>query len=185
MKKNNKEEAERWKRLYERFYNSLCFFSNSIINNPEKAEDIVQSILIKLWQDNILFENIQHTQNYLYKSVRNASINEINTSNNQEKILQKLALENPDYYKQDDHFYNVVKAEVYKQIEEAVDKLPTKTAQVFQLAFLDQKTNTEIAELLAISVNTVKAHKASAKNKLQILLKDLEPFVLFFILQNM
>lgn len=175
--KNEQEERERWALIYERFYQPLCYFSNSILNDPEKARDIVQSVLVKLWQEKIVFENLEHLQNYLYKSVRNTSINEAHTASNRSRILKGLAERNPDIYKQDDHFHAIVKAELYKRILDEVAKLPDKTAQVFKLAFLEHKTNPEIAEMLSISTNTVKVHKNNAKKALQLALKDLYPLV--------
>lgn len=51
----------------------------------------------------------------------------------------------------------------------------------FELAFIDQKTNEEIAEELHLSVNTVRVQKNKAKQLLQLKLKDLYPLVLFFL----
>ena len=60
----------------------------------------------------------------------------------------------------------MVKAELYKRILDAINTLPIQSAKVFKLAYIEQKSNPEIAEILSISVNT-------AKQKLRKILKDL------------
>ncbi|HMR18874.1 MAG TPA: RNA polymerase sigma-70 factor [Sphingobacterium sp.] len=170
-------ERKKWELIYERFYQPLCYFSYSILKDQQKAQDVVQSVLVKLWQEKVRFDDIQHMHNYLYKSVRNASVNEWNAESNHSRILKGLGDRNPEIYKQDDHFHTIVRAELYKHILDAAALLPEKTAEVFKLAFFEQKTNPEIAEILAISINTVKVHKNNAKKALQQDLKDLYPLV--------
>ena len=174
---NLQEERKKWEFIYERFYQSLCYFAHTILDDRQKAQDVVQSVLVKLWQEKMEFTDLQHIRNYLYKSVRNAAVNELNAESNHSRILKGLADRNPEIYLQDDHFHAIVKAELYKRILDAVSLLPDKTAQVFKLAFLEQKSNPEIAALLAISINTVKVHKNNAKKALQHTLKDLYPLV--------
>lgn len=175
--KNLGQEKGNWEFIYERFYQSLCYFSNSILNDREKAQDVVQSVLVKLWQEKMVFDDLPHLRNYLYKSVRNAAINELNAEASHSRILQGLGDRNPDLYEQEDHFHSIVRAELYTQILDAVSQLPDKTAQVFKLAFLEQKSNPEIAELLSITVNTVKVHKNNAKKALKRTLNHLYPLV--------
>jgi len=178
---NLQEERKRWKLIYERFYQPLCYFSHSILDDQQKAQDVVQSVLVKLWQEKMLFEDAQHLYNYLYRSVRNASINELNSESTHARILKGLGDRNPEIYKQDDHFQSIARAELYTHILDAVSQLPDKTSEVFKLAFFEQKTNPEIAEILAISINTVKVHKNNAKKGLQRTLKDLYPVAMLIL----
>jgi RNA polymerase sigma-70 factor (ECF subfamily) len=175
--KNSGKEKKNWAFIYERFYQSLCYFSNTMLNDQEKAQDVVQSVLVKLWQEKIVFDDLHHIRNYLYKSVRNATLNELNKDAAHSRILKGLGEHNPDIYHQEDHFHTIVRAELYKKILDAVSQLPSKTAQVFKLAFLEQKSNPEIAELLSISINTVKVHKNNAKKALRYTLRDIYPLM--------
>src|SRR5690606_35597905 len=118
-------------------------------------------------------QDSQHLKNYLYKVVRHAAINELSIHSNRARILEKLGAEDEERYLQKDAFYGMVKTELLRQIQGAISKLPNKTANVFKLAYLDQKSNTEIAEQVSITVNTVKVHKNNAKKALRTQLKDL------------
>src|SRR5690606_15378738 len=115
---NLQEERKRWELIYERFYQPLCFFSYSILNDQQKAEDVVQAVLVKLWQEQIRFEDMQHMHNYLYKSVRNASVNELNAESTHSRILKGLGDRNPELYRQDDHFHRSEERRVGKECRE-------------------------------------------------------------------
>lgn len=76
---------------------------------------------------------------------------------------------------------NVVRAEVYQEIMEAIQELPTECGRVFRLAYVDGLSNEKIAEQLFISVNTVKSQKNKAKIQLREKLKGLYPVLLLFL----
>ena len=65
----------------------------------------------------------------------------------------------------------VVILETSSIIENAINTLPNKCAQIIKLSIKDF-TNAQIAEELGISINTVKAQKKIAYKKLRPLLKD-------------
>lgn len=76
---------------------------------------------------------------------------------------------------------NVVRAEVYQEIMEAIQELPTECGRVFKLAYVDGFSNEEIATQLSISVNTVKVQKNKAKILLREKLKGLYPVMLLLL----
>ena len=57
--------------------------------------------------------------------------------------------------------YNLMQEEIYRELYMAVRELPEKCQRVFEL-HLEGKKNDEIAEILGISVLTVKSHKQNA-----------------------
>jgi RNA polymerase sigma factor (sigma-70 family) len=84
-------------------------------------------------------------------------------------------------------YYEDIKEEVqyinYNEIEplisqeyltELINKLPTRTAQVFNLFVLDGYEHKEIAEALDISVSNSKWHLQSARNKLSSIITNLK-----------
>ena len=73
----------------------------------------------------------------------------------------------------------VVEEEVHRMVMEEIEQLPLEQRRVIML-HLEGKNNIEIAEILKVSVNTVKTHKARARQQLKTKLKDL--FVMTFVL---
>src|SRR5690606_1836049 len=155
------------------------------LNDSQKSEDVVQSVLIKLWQEKSQISDQKHLKNYLYKLVKHSAINEAVTHNNRARILDQLEqTADPAQRMQESAHYGMVRAELLRMIQHAISNLPEKTERVFRLAYLEQKSNPEIAELLSISVNTVKVHKNNAKKALQVQLKDLYPLAVMLILRS-
>lgn len=96
----------------------------------------------------------------------------------QANTLNDLSLDTTDE-SDFDIFQSIVRTEVYKEILDAVNQLPERCGEIFKLAYIEQMTNNEIAKLLSISVNTVKAQKNNAKKLLREHLKHLYPIVVF------
>lgn len=160
-------------RLFKTYYQSLCFFSNQYVRNSHLAEDIVQSVFAKLAQNPPELDGESHARNLLFRMVRNASINELRRLDIHADALNQIP--EPEEDQNSDFFVQAARAEVYRQILDAVDQLPSACAQVFRLAYLKQMDNDQVAKSLSISINTVKVQKNRAKKKLRILLKNLYP----------
>ena len=59
--------------------------------------------------------------------------------------------------------------------------LPEECRKVFDLCYFQGMDNTQAAEALGVSVNTVKTQKARGKKILRENLKDLYPLLLLFL----
>jgi RNA polymerase sigma-70 factor (ECF subfamily) len=67
---------------------------------------------------------------------------------------------------------NIVKAEVLARIYRAVETLPDGCKKIFEMSYFEELKNPEIAEILEITVNTVKTQKYRA---IKILNEKLNP----------
>ena len=70
------------------------------------------------------------------------------------------------YVEEDDEDYRVMREEMYRELHRAVDELPDRCRAVFEL-HLQRKKNEEIAQLLKLSVETVKTQKKKAMHTLR------------------
>lgn len=52
-----------------------------------------------------------------------------------------------------------MESEVVTELFEAIDELPERCREIFYMAYLQEKEEKQIAELLRVSVNTVKTQK--------------------------
>lgn len=76
---------------------------------------------------------------------------------------------------------NLILTEVHKELAEAVEKLPPECRKVFDLSYFQGKDNETVAEELGLSVNTVRHKKLRGKKFWEMGLKDIFPFVVFFL----
>ena len=159
-----------YKNLFDKLYISLCLFSNKYIDDIDISKDLVQDVFIKIWEEKIVFKNENNIKSYLYTSVKNKSLDYLKSkrykSTDNFSANQIEQLENESYFLRE-----VVVVEASNIIEKAINTLPNKCANIIRLSIKDLK-NSEIAEELGISINTVKAQKKIAYKRLKPLLKD-------------
>ena len=62
--------------------------------------------------------------------------------------------------------YTVLEEEVHRIVAQEIEKLPEEQRKVVYF-HMEGKNNREIAEIMQISVNTVKTHKARARKTLK------------------
>lgn len=136
----------------------------------EVSKDMVQDVFVKIWEDKVEFQNENTIKSYLYTSVKNKSLDYLkskrvkSTDHFSTSEMEKMETE-PFFLRE------VVIVETSSIIENAINSLPQKCAQIIRLSIKDF-TNAEIGEALGISINTVKTQKKIAHKRLKPLLKD-------------
>lgn len=60
--------------LYDNYYKALVGFSYTIVGSVEMAEDVVQDVLVNVWQKKVVFTSEARIKSYLYTSVHNSSV---------------------------------------------------------------------------------------------------------------
>lgn len=160
-----------YKKIFDGLYPQLCVFAYKYLNNLDMSKDMVQDVFIKVWEDDIFFQNENHATSFFYKAVKNKCLNYLKSKHY--KTTERLELEKLVEYESDEFFMaEAVVVETTVIIKKAINKLPNKAAEVIRLSIKDY-TNNEIAEKLSISVNTVKDHKKVAYRKLREVLNFL------------
>jgi RNA polymerase sigma-70 factor (family 1) len=166
----HKLTLKQYNNVFKKQYSALCLFSNKYIDNLEISKDIVQEVFIKIWEDQIEFQDDNTIKSYLYTSVKNKSFNYVKSkefkSTGPLPVKDIAELENDPFY-----FRELAIAETSSLIEKAVSTLPAKCALIIRLS-LEGLSNAEIAEELGLAVNTIKAQKKIAYKRLKPLLKE-------------
>jgi len=167
-------EKTAFKDVFDIYYSSICLFIKKYNFDIEQAEDIAQEVFIKIWEKKILFPNSLAFKSYLYQTAKNLALNALQHEAVKKRYLEQYTcnLESENFF-----FQNFIEQDSYRLIIEAIDKLNPRAKEILYLN-LDGFKNQEIADLLGISINTVRAHKVSAYKFLKMNLKDL---VLLFI----
>lgn len=176
-KGENQLTLKSYKQLFESSYPQLCVFAYKYLNDFDTSKDFVQDVFIKVWEDKITFENENHATGFFYKAVKNKCLDYLKSK--QYKVTERYELAKLETYETEAFFMSeAVVIETTVVIENALNTLPNKAAQVIRLSIKDY-TNNEIAKQLSISVNTVKDHKKVAYRKLRGLLIFLRNFLGF------
>lgn len=169
-----------YKSFFNKLYTSLCLFSNKYVEDIEMSKDIVQEVFIKVWEDQIEFKSENNVKSYLYTSVKNKSLDYLKSKVfRSTSRLSKIKLEKLEELESDAFFFReVVLSEASNIIDDAVNKLPNKCAEIIRLS-IKGLSNKEIAEELNLSINTIKTQKKIAYKRLKPILKDYFIYIIF------
>ncbi|MEO7048451.1 MAG: RNA polymerase sigma-70 factor, partial [Ferruginibacter sp.] len=155
--------------IYKKLYPYAFFFARTFVS-PEDAADIVVSVFTKLWQQKKQFENLTHIKAFLRPCIKNACFDHILN------VSSRTQRENRWYYKhctdenESQFLKEEIAAEKLERIYKEIEKLPPRCRKVFKMAYLDDLKNIEIANLLNLTVFTVKNQKSHALRVLRMVL---------------
>lgn len=166
--------------VFERFYKPLCSFAKNFTEDVDIAEDIVQEFFVRFWEKRKTIVINGSLKAYLFQCVRNDCLNFIK----QQKVKTKYQ----DYYKKlhsESFFQDTMEVEELKiQIYNAIDQLPPRCKQIFELNRSCNLTHEQIAEQLKISKNTVKNQIVFALKQIRGQLDKVDFLILFFSFLN-
>jgi len=162
--------------LFNIYYKDLVLYAGSIIYDQFVCEDIVQSILLKLWNDRHTLLVETSLKSYLLRSVKNSCLDKIR---HQKIVDNHAAAASFSRFSENETENYVLYSDLREQLEKAIEKLPEKYKEIFILSREKELKYKEIAEELSISVRTVEDRMSKALAQLRILLKD---FLITYIL---
>lgn len=166
--------------LFRTYYQPLCNYAYTFVQDRDEAEEIVQSTFLNVWEkrDNLSI----HTgvKPYLYAMVRNASLNVLKHEKiKQQHVTMELAVAERSV---ESVARTVMASELETKIYKAMDKLPEQCRLVFKLSRFEELKYSEIAEQLNISIKTVENQMGKALKIMRDQLKDYLP--LLIVLMN-
>ena len=160
----NEKKEELWQEVFGCYYAALCSYAGRLVQDPVIAEDLVQDILLYVWNGERKFLQIDELTNYLYRAVYNRSMMWLRREKCKSRHLNRLMLENDP--ESDEMFMATVREELLRQLYLYIDELPSEQRKVIRLS-IDGLSVNEIAEQLGITVNTVKTHKKRSFKQLR------------------
>ena len=166
--------------LFRRYYPILCAYATKFVELKD-AEEIVQDVMLWLWENRETQTFETSLSQYLFKTVYHRAINQIVRPQSQ-LSADTLFYENMQEMLQDTDFYQL--EELQRRIREAVDALPPAYREAFVMHRFDNKSYKEIAEILQVSPKTVDYRIQQALKQLRITLKDYLPLILLLLPRN-
>jgi len=151
----NARELDAFKELYDRYYRTLVVYAANFIDDEDVGEDLVQVVIINIWEHRLSFSSYAAFTTYLYNAVRNASLNYLKHQGVTQKYMEYLS---QTYSPVDEEAVN--DEEIYRHLFKLIDELPPRCREIF-LLHMEGKKNEEIAAMLH-SVETVKTQKKRA-----------------------
>ncbi|WP_228851669.1 RNA polymerase sigma-70 factor [Aegicerativicinus sediminis] len=173
---------DRFNDIYLKYYESLCYFAMSYTNDRDHAEDLVQEVLLYLWQNRNTIKINTSLKSYLYRAVYNKFIDEYRKTKSQNAFLEQLRFETTQ--EAIDNIMDEVNSSKILKAKKIVESLPPKCQKIFLMSKIQNLTYNEIAEELDISVKTVEAQMGIAFKKIREFLGQNLTSLMIYILSN-
>lgn len=154
--------------LYRLFFPRLYNFAMLYVHKKEAAEEIVNDIMVKVWEKRETIVAIENLETYLFTAVRNHSLNYLQkyshyhvTIEPETGIGEMVSMNDPEK--------ELEWKEISFKLNMAVEQLPEQCRTVFRLIKEEGFKYKQVAEILSISPRTVETQLFRAIKKLDII----------------
>lgn len=168
--------------IFKTHFKALYAYAYTIVKDEIIAEEVVQSVFLRLWEKRLGLTVHTSIKAFLYRSVYNESLN----YHKHQKV--KAAYQQHQVYIRgndvgDDPSDRVQMKDLERRLEFAMNKLPEACRTIFQMSRFENLKYREIAEQLNISIKTVENQMGKALKILRMELVDFLP--LLFLIVNL
>ena len=136
------------------------------------AEDVVSEVLLKLLQKKESLLEIRNFEGYLFKMVKNKSLNHLKSKAEE---LGNIQIDDINDYllpERNDPEKTLINTNLGQLLDRVIQALPPKRRLVFKMVKDENMSHKEVAEILEISERTVEVHLKLAIKDLRVSLKD-------------
>lgn len=151
LERLKREDHSAFRQLFDAYYDALILFANHLLNNAEAAEDVVQDCFVDFWI-NRRFEHLDAgIDKYLFQCVKHAALNDLRGCRRREKRYASIKEE-----MKEEEEVTEISDEKLEILYAAIRQLPEERRKIFTMICLEGKKYQEVADILQISINTIK-----------------------------
>lgn len=163
-------DSDAFEVLYQKYWLKLYVFARRTTPNAEDAQDLIQDVFAQLWMQKEQIDAAVFSESYLFAIVRNKLLDKIRKQYVREEYVQKIVQSSSesDFSTQQ----TILTNDLNNHIHRAVDVLPEKCREVFQLSRFEQLSVDQIAQKLQISPQTVKNQLSKALQVVRFRLRE-------------
>ena len=167
--------------LFAKYNKKLYYFAKGYLHSKEDAEELVQEVFIKVWENRKELKQDLSFKSFLFTITYNAIFNHYKKKSRENKYLDQILT---DYTNETNETSKQVEYDNLLELaEQAIEKLPDKRKLVFKLSRYEGLSNKEIAGQLHLSKRTIENHIQQALKSLREQLgKELLFAILFLLL---
>ncbi len=146
--------------LFRNTYGIYLKYACQYLRDRDAACDIVQDVFIRLWQTRSIIDPNKSLKALLYQMIRNSSLNYIRDNI---PIVNILEWHKHEQIKDEDETETYNNSDLLeKQLQQAIDLLPERQREAFELSRFEGLTHEEIALVMNVAPRTVNNHIVAA-----------------------
>lgn len=158
------ENKELYAEIVNRYQNKLMRYATYLINNEEKAVDIVQEGLIKAYINLNGFNTNKKFSSWIYRIVHNEAINAV------KKYHKEIPIEKDmDWVSNTNLEEEFDKKQIQEMAQKCLNEIPIKYSEPLVLFFMEDYSYEDISDILRLPMGTV----ATRINRAKALMKKI------------
>ena len=150
--------------IFRTWYESLVRVAERMLRDRGVAEEIVQDVMLELWRRRDRLAADGSPQAYLFQSTRNRALNHLRHLRVEQMGVPQIASERTPRLVADS---GLVEEEISVALRQAIEELPPRCRQVFELSRMRGLHYAEIAQTMGVSVKAVEAQMGRALKALR------------------
>ncbi|NWJ52090.1 MAG: RNA polymerase sigma-70 factor [Bacteroidetes bacterium] len=163
--------------IFTKHYSDLVNFAMVYLKEVSEAEEIVQNVFLKLWEEREEIDIHSSLKAYLMNCIKNRCLDYFKHQRIIERYNDRISKSQEQYIEEADKY--LMLSELEKQINSTINLLPSTCKNIFNMSRIEGKKNREIAEELNISIKTVEANIGRA---LKVLRANLVDYLVLLVL---
>lgn len=156
-------DDEAFGKVYLSSVGPLVEFLKVLLRSREDAEDLAQNVFAYVYENRDKIDPARNFNGYLFVVAKNLALKHIARKKLYDRYQEYVANSDPAYIEGSDNI--LIDRETSLLIDICIDNMPEHRKKVFSL-HRDGKSDKEIADTLAVSINTVRTHLRLAKKGL-------------------
>ena len=149
-------DNDSFEKIYYKYVDKVYYFALRYLNNSSDAEEIVQEVFTKIWENRININIDLSFSGYLLTTTKNTIFNEnrkkVNHNAYCEYVINYLRNNARDLEKE------IIYQDLADKLDKAIEELPPKRQEIFRLCRINGLHYKEISEKLGISEKTIETH---------------------------
>lgn len=145
--------------IFRAYYAPLVGVAADMLCDRDAAEEAVQDVMVELWRRRREIAIDSTLRAYLYRAVRNRALNRLRHERVVREAAARLEVESPAPAPAD---AEVAERELRTALAGALDEMPPRCREIFELSRVHGLRYSEIASALEISVKTVEVQMGKA-----------------------
>jgi len=168
--------------IYDRYHRMMYGMAYRYLKIDYLAEDAVQDVMMRIWEKRMTIEIETSFKSYIFTSLRNNILNQIRSKSFQlEKVYEVSQYE---HIFEDDLLEQIENDDFLVKFNNAIESLPEQKKRICKLKLTEKYSNQEIAEMMNISIPTVKTHYTQAIKLLRAVLVKLKYVITLIVLNQ-
>jgi RNA polymerase sigma-70 factor (ECF subfamily) len=153
-------DVKQFELLFRSSYVSLVRYAKTLLKDHDYAEEVVQDLFFRLWQNREKIKIESSLNGYLFRSVHNLCLHHIEHNKVVERHAEEVSYRQSQV--QDSPSDILLYKELQEKIAAILEKLPERCGKIFYMNRFEGLKYTEIAKKLSVSVKTVESNMGKA-----------------------